>query len=198
MSDLQANYLQSDVDRTIGTFDAFLSPPNPPFPRRIDPPIVSSSTPQSLRYEEQDFLATFNQLVGTEWSFGARYLISYSNLQTLFTDIPVSIVPGADHRDKATLHQAQLFALYNHPSGFFARLEGYWARQSNVGYSPDIPGDDVFQANAYIGYRFRRNYGDITVGLLNINDQNYRLNPLNYYNELPRERTFAARLRFNF
>jgi hypothetical protein len=48
--------------------------------------------------------------------------------------------PGADHRQKATLHQGQLFALYNHPSGFFARLEGYWARQSNVGYSPDIPG----------------------------------------------------------
>jgi hypothetical protein len=96
------------------------------------------------------------------------------------------------------LHQGQLFALYNHHSGFFARLEGYWARQSNVGYSPDIPGDDIFQLNAYVGYRFRRNYGDVTFGFLNATNQDYKLNPLNYYNELPRERTLVVRARFNF
>jgi tetratricopeptide (TPR) repeat protein len=195
---LQAILLQSDVDRTVGTFDAFLNPPFPPFPPSIDPPIIPSSTPQKLRYEEQDLLVTVNQLVGDEWSFGARYQLSYANLQTLFPDIPVAVVAGADHREKATLHQGTLFALYNHRSGFFARLEGYWARQSNVGYTPDIPGDDIFQANAYIGYRFRRNFGDITLGFLNMTDQDYKLNPLNYYNELPRERTLVARVRFNF
>ena len=57
--------------------------------------------------------------------------------------------------------------------------------------SPDIPGDDIFQFNAYVGYRFRRNYGDITLGFLNMTDQDYKLNPLNYYNELPRERTLS-------
>ena len=195
---LQANYLQSDVDRTVGTFDAFLSPPLPPFPPSIAPPIVPSSTQQQLRYEEQDLLFTVNQLVGTEWSFGGRYQLSYSNLQTVFPEISTAVVPGADHREKATLHQATIFALYNHPSGFFAKLEGYWARQSNVGYAPDIPGDEIFQANVYVGYRFRRNLGDITLGFLNLNDQDYKLNPLNYYNELPRERTLAARVRFNF
>ena len=195
---LQANLLQSDVDRTVGTFDAFLNPPFPPFPPTIDPPIVPSVTPQKLRYEEQDLLFTVNQLVGDEWSFGARYQVSYSNLQTIFPDIPIAVVAGADHREKATLHQVQLFALYNHRSGFFARLEGYWARQSNVGYAPDIPGDDIFQVNAYVGYRFRRNFGDITLGFLNMTDQDYKLNPLNYYNELPRERTLVARVRLNF
>ena len=195
---LQANLLQSDVDRTIGTFDAFLAPPFPPFPPSIQPPIVPSSTPQKLRYEEQDLLFTVNQLVGDEWSFGARYQLSYSNLQTVFPEIPTAVSPGADHRQKATLHQGQLFALYNHRSGFFARIEGYWARQSNVGYFPDTPGDDIFQLNAYAGYRFRRNYGDITLGFLNMTDQDYKLNPLNYYNELPRERTLVARVRLNF
>jgi hypothetical protein len=29
-------------------------------------------------------------------------------------------------------------------------------------------------------------------------DQDYKLNPLNYYNELPRERTLVARVRLNF
>ena len=191
---LQATFLQSDVDRTVGTFNAFLAP----FGGRINPPIVPSSTPQKLRYEEQDLLVTVNQLVGDEWSFGARYQLSYSNLQTIFSEIPRAVVAGADHREKATLHQAQLFALYNHRSGFFARIEGYWARQSNVGYAPDIPGDDIFQANAYVGYRFRRNLGDVTLGFLNMTDQDYKLNPLNYYNELPRERTLVARVRLNF
>lgn len=190
---LQTAFLQSDVDRTVGTFDAVTG-----FGGRIIPPILSSSTPQELRYQEQDLLFTVNQLVGDEWSFGARYQLSYSNLQTIFPDISTTVVAGADHREKATLHQAQLFALYNHPSGFFARIEGYWARQSNVGYAPDTPGDDIFQLNAYAGYRFRRNYGDITVGFLNMTDQDYKLNPLNYYNELPRERTLVARVRLNF
>jgi tetratricopeptide (TPR) repeat protein len=191
---LQAIALQSDVDRTVGTFDAFLAP----FGGRIDPPIVSSSTPQQLRYEEQSVVATVNQLVGDEWSFGARYQFMHSNLRTTFTEIPTAVIPGADHTEEATLHQATLFALYNHPSGFFARAEAYWARQSNVGYAPDIPGDEIIQFNVYAGYRFRRNFGDITLGFLNINDQDYKLNPLNYYNELPRERTFVARVRFNF
>jgi tetratricopeptide (TPR) repeat protein len=191
---LQATLLQSDVDRTVGTFDAFLGP----FGGGIDPPIIPSSTPQKLRYEEQDLLVTMNQLVGDEWSFGARYQVSYSNLQTIFSEIPTAVVAGADHRQKATLHQGQLFALYNHRSGFFARLEGYWARQSNVGYAPDIPGDEIFQANAYVGYRFRRNFGDVTLGFLNMTNQDYKLNPLNYYNELPRERTLVARVRLNF
>ena len=191
---VQGTVLKSDVDRQIGVFDAFLTP----FGGRINPPIVTSSTPQQLRYEEQGILATLNQMVGDRWSFGARYQLAYSRLQTTFTDISTAVVPGADHLEKATLHQAQLFALYNHPSGFFARVEGYWARQSNVGYSPDIPGDDIFQLNAYVGYRFRRNFGDVTLGFLDLTDQDYKLNPLNYYNELPRERTLVVRARFNF
>jgi Flp pilus assembly protein TadD len=191
---LQGTFLQSDVDRTVGTFDAFLTP----FGGRIDPPILSSSTPQQLRYEEQGILATVNQMVGNEWSFGARYQFIHSSLRTTFTEIPTAVVPGADHVEKATLHQAQLFALYNHPSGFFGRAEGYWAQQSNVGYAPDIPGDDLIQLNVYVGYRFRRNFGDITLGFLNLTDQDYQLNPLNYYNELPRERTLVLRARLNF
>ncbi len=193
---IQVTDMQSDVDSTVGTFDAFLTPPPPPL--FLNPPIVSSSTPQKLRYDEQDLLVTVNQLVGDEWSFGGSYQLSYANLETIFPAIPTAILPGADHREKATLHQGQLFALYNHRSGFFARIEGYWARQSNVGYSPDIPGDDIFQLNAYVGYRFRRNFGDITLGFLDITDQDYKLNPLNYYNELPRERTLVARVRLNF
>jgi tetratricopeptide (TPR) repeat protein len=190
---LQTALLRSDVNHRIGTFDALVAN------GRIDPPIVPSSTPQQLNYEEQDLLFTFNQLVGDRWSLGANYQYSFADLQTVFSAIPQSISPQlADSRLKATLHQAQAFVIYNHPSGWFGRLEGYWARQSNVGYSPDEPGDEIFQLNAYAGFRFRRNYGDVTLGLLDINDQDYKLNPLNYYSELPRQRTLAVRVRLNF
>ena len=36
------------------------------------------------------------------------------------------------------------------------------------------------------------------VGVLNFTDQNYQLNPLNLYTELPRQRTFAVNFQFNF
>jgi hypothetical protein len=36
------------------------------------------------------------------------------------------------------------------------------------------------------------------VGLLNLTDQDYRLNPLNVYNDLPRRRTVMLRLQFGF
>ena len=189
---LRTTLLKSDVERQIGTFDAFLAQ------GVILPPIVPSSTPEKLDYEEENLAFILNQLVGDRWSIGANYQISFADLQTVFSGIPRAISPLADTRQKATLHQAEAFVIYNHPSGWFGRLEGYWARQSNVGYSPDIPGDEIFQLNAYAGYRFRRNYGDITLGFLNINDQDYKLNPLNYYDELPRERTFAVRVRLNF
>jgi tetratricopeptide (TPR) repeat protein len=193
---LQATLLLSDVDRRIGTFDATYVP-------GIGivniPPFATSSTPQQLNYEEQNLLFTFNQLLGDRWSLGANYQYSFADLQTVLPAIPKSISPElADSRVKATLHQGQIFAIYNHPSGWFGRLEGYWARQSNVGYVPDIPGDEIFQLNAYAGFRFRRNYGDVTAGFLDINDQDYKLNPLNYYSELPRERTFALQVRLNF
>ena len=191
---IQVSLLKSDVDRRLGVFDASLNSFG-----GITPPIVPSSTPELLKYEEENLSITFNQLVGDEWSFGARYQVAFSDLQTIFKDVPKSVAPTlADSRQKATLHQGQIFALYNHPCGFFGSIEGYWARQSNVGYTPDIPGDDIWQLNVYVGYRLRRNFGDITIGFLNLTDQDYKLNPLNYYNELPRNRTLLVRLRLNF
>ena len=39
---------------------------------------------------------------------------------------------------------------------------------------------------------------ELMLGLLNLTDQDYRLNPLTVYAELPRERTFMVRLNFQF
>jgi len=50
----------------------------------------------------------------------------------------------------------------------------------------------------FAGYRFRRRYAELRLGLLNMFDADYRLNPLNLYPELPRGRTLAVSLRLNF
>jgi outer membrane receptor for ferric coprogen and ferric-rhodotorulic acid len=96
------------------------------------------------------------------------------------------------------LQQLSLSAIYNHPCGFFARGEALWEAQSNNGYTPAEPGDDFWQFNALVGYRFPRRKAEVTLGLLNLTDQNYNLNPLNLYNELPRSRTLALRLQLSF
>ncbi|HUA69206.1 MAG TPA: hypothetical protein VMA13_11720, partial [Candidatus Saccharimonadales bacterium] len=101
-------------------------------------------------------------------------------------------------RTKGVLQQVDLTAIYNHPSGFFAEGEALWSGQSNQGYTPDEPGDDFWQFNLYAGYHFLRRKGEISVGLLNVTGQDYNLNPLNIYNELPRSRTLAVSLQFNF
>ncbi|HEY1476668.1 MAG TPA: TonB-dependent receptor, partial [Chthoniobacterales bacterium] len=202
---IQGTFLKSDVDRRVGVFDLSAIVFDDNGKKYIVPLsyIVPSSTPQLLNYEEENLSVTLNQLVGNEWSFGARYQVAFSDLQTIYKDVPkastgVGSVIGPDSRQKATLHQGQIFALYNHPSGFFGSVEGYWAQQSNVGYFPDEPGDNIFQLNAYVGYRLRRNFGSLTLGFLNLTDKDYKLNPLNYYNELPRNRTLLVRVRLNF
>jgi outer membrane receptor protein involved in Fe transport len=99
---------------------------------------------------------------------------------------------------EGVLQQLSLLAIFNHPLGFFAEGESVWYGQSNSGYLSTEPGDNFWQFNAFAGYRFPKRRAELMIGLLNITDQNYRLNPLNIYDELPRERTFLLRVRFNF
>jgi Tfp pilus assembly protein PilF len=182
--------LNSDADQTTGAFDySFLS----------DPPLTLSGLHEHLDYTEKSLLLTANQLVGRNWSLGARYRVSQAVLNENFPDLPGGIFVSdfqPSQRLDATLNQVDLLVVYNHPCGFFAQGEAHWYDQSNN--TPGEPGDDFWQLNAFAGYRFLHRKGEITLGLLNITGQNYRLNPLNVYNELPRSRTLALRLQFNF
>ena len=59
-----------------------------------------------------------------------------------------------------------------------------------------LPGDEFPQLNLMVGFRLKRQRGEITIGVMNLTGENYRLNPINSYEEFPRERVFYARLRF--
>ena len=96
------------------------------------------------------------------------------------------------------LNQVTVSGIFNHPCGFFGEGDVTWYSQNNIGYHGTEPGDDFWQFNLFAGYRFPRRRAAVTLGILNLTDQNYRLNPLNIYNELPRERTLMARFQINF
>lgn len=179
--------MSSSARRTVGAFD--LQPLAPSIPSGIR---------DDIDFEERSLTVTMNQLLGKHWSLGASYRLTDADLSEHSRGLTPALAAAMDRDWQATLHQVQLSGTVNLPCGFFAAAGAIWSQQSNRGYSPDIPGDDFWQFNAYVGYRFLKRHVDMRLGLLNIGDAHYRLNPLTLYTELPRERTLAARLQFYF
>jgi hypothetical protein len=187
---ISGELLNSDADQTVGAFDFSFFP---------TPQLTLSGLNEHLDYTEQSLLFTVNQLVGKNWSLGARYRVSDAVLNENFVDVPDALLPGSiqpRQRMHAVLNQVDLLMVYNHPCGFFAQGEAHWYAQSNS--TPGEPGDDFWQLNAFAGYRFLHRKGEVALGLLNLTGQDYHLDPLNLYSELPRSRTLALRLQFNF
>jgi outer membrane receptor protein involved in Fe transport/Flp pilus assembly protein TadD len=178
--------LNSQVHRTVGAFDVL----------ETELFAVPSGVREHLDFHERSLLATANQLLGNEWALGAQYRLSHAELKSRFVDVPTSVATPQDV--DALLHQLNLNVIFNHPSGFFAVGEAVWYAQTSDGYTPALADEDFWQFNAFVGYRFFRRKASVSLGVLNISDQDYHLNPLNLYNEPPRERTLAVRLDLNF
>jgi tetratricopeptide (TPR) repeat protein/outer membrane receptor protein involved in Fe transport len=195
---ISGEILNSTVNRIDGAFDYNPFSFTQPYP-------VPSGMHENLDYQENTLQVTANQLLGRDWALGAVYRVSEATLNDNFGNVPDGLFyynfqPRSQTR--ATLQQLDLTVFYNNPSGFFAEGEALWFGQSNVGYpnatTPAEPGDDFWQFNLFAGWRFAHRKVEASVGLLNLTGQDYRLNPLNVYNELPRSRTLAMRLQINF
>jgi tetratricopeptide (TPR) repeat protein len=195
------NVIEQDVDRTVGAFTGYDLGVFP-----INSAFFPGDTSLRLGYREQSFQSTINQLLATEFAVGALYRVTKSELQSTYLEIPTTLRPGAETRDEATLHVLSLFCSWNSPSGLFARAEANWYSQ-HLQDDPSGPaggggfpreGDEFWQFNAFVGYRFNRNRAEVSVGVLNLNDTDYRLSPLNPYENIPRERTAVVRCRFIF
>jgi Tfp pilus assembly protein PilF len=182
---LSGELLESDVHRDFGVFEFRTGP-------------VETQTRERLHYRERSLLATFNQLLGEGLSFGAVYRLSRAELKDEFPGIPAGAGFARSQTLEATLHHLRLLALYNHPSGVFAQFESAWFSQMNDGYTPALRDDSFWQHNVFVGHRFARRRAEVRVGVLNLTDEDYRLNPLNLTARLPRERTFYSSLQFNF
>lgn len=151
---------------------------------------------ERLKFTEKSLSLAVNQLLGDNFALGAVYKISEADLKRQIAEVPDVVSPA--QYNKAMLQNLRLYGLFYHTCGFFSMLESQWYDQSNRGYTPDIPGDDFWHFNLHIGYRFSRRRAEARISLLNLTDRDYRLNPLNLYTELLRDRTVAVSFRFFF
>jgi hypothetical protein len=166
-------------------------------------PFVAGGTREDLNYQERNATFTVDQLIGNEWSVGARYQFSEADLRQKYPEwIAVNATPQPPARlryhHEAILNRVTLYTVYNHPSGLFGRLESLWSWQRNFGYSPSRPGDEFWHLNAYAGYRWPRRRAEFMLGLLNATDQDFRHNPLNLTPQEAHHRTLLASFRFSF
>jgi Tfp pilus assembly protein PilF len=185
---IQFGQLTSNVRRNVGLFSLN---DNALF-------FVPNSTTETLDYRDTSIAVSVNQLLGKCFAFGASYKYDRAELQDSLPDVPVTAVPSARQNLSADLQLVTGYVLFNHPSGFFARADASWYHQVNSGYTPALPGDDFIQENLYVGYRFLRRHAELMFGILNVSGQDYHLNPLSSYTELPRERSYVVRLNFVF
>jgi hypothetical protein len=183
---LQAQHITSRVRQTVGDLVAL----------NDNTPFVPSSTSEDLVYNEESFSASLNQLLPDGFVAGVSYLLTRSELRTSFPDIPPSVYSFQDQ--SAYLHQIDAYLLFNHPSGFFVRFDVNGYLQENFGYGGAEPGDGFAQLNLEGGWRFFHRRAQLLVGVLNFTGQNYKLNPLTEYSELPRSRVFIAQFSFQF
>ena len=184
---IEAGERRQRLDRQIGilNFDAFLATTTP------------GTTDELLRFRERSAVLTVNQVLGQNVFLEGQYRVTDSRLRQDRPSIPATAAFSRTTLSSGSLQQWRAALIFTLPESFFARAEAAWwdqnGRDSLAGVSDAFP-----QVNLLVGWRFRNRRGDIAVGLLNVTGEDYRLSPINYYTELPRERTLYTRLRFNF
>jgi hypothetical protein len=188
---VRAERLQSAGSRTVGAFyNAGLIPE----------PQIPTSTIQALDFTENNLSLYVGQLIGSQWSVGARYRLSEAELTGRFPQLPRGLpgVASLEQNERAVLGNLELHGGFQHERGLFLRWESDWFHQSNQGYGSARPGDSFWQHSIFAGWRFPRRQAELRLGVVNVTDQDYRLNPLSAHAVLARERTFVTSLRLNF
>jgi Tfp pilus assembly protein PilF len=184
----------SEVDRTLGVYGFLFTAGGYAYTNM-------SGTHELADYEEKSLTITVNHLIDDHWAVGTRYRLAEADMSVRYPEITDTAVLEnfRSHQDlQAVLHELNASLLFNHPSGFFSRFQANWYFQKSGGYQPALEDDALWQFHLFAGYRLPRRKVELQIGLLNITDQDYRLNPLTLYNDLPRERTLAVRLQFSF
>jgi len=184
-----AEWLRSDASQTLGAFDSAVQG------RLLT---IPASVGLRLPYDERSVLVNVNQLLGKHWSIGLHYRGSEADLDQRY-EAPYGSFPknSPERSYQAVLHQMNGFLQYAHAAGFYAQFFSRWNGQSVRGFS-DPPGDDFWQFDAFVGYRFSQRRVDVRLGVLNLTSQDYRLQPLNVREEYPRQRMVYGGLRLTF
>lgn len=185
--DAEGQLLTSRGNQLIG---GWTSPP-------IPVPTGVADLPQTQYFQEKDAFFSVSQLIGKEFAVGARY-----NLTSVDLSSRVGFAPGTINaqefnlHENSTLNEVGLFANFAVPCGFFAQFQANYWDQFNA--LPGEGGDGFWQLNLYAGYRFPRRHIELTVGAINLTDQDYHIDPVTYFVEQAHKRSFVANMKFNF
>ncbi|HEY3913480.1 MAG TPA: TonB-dependent receptor, partial [Verrucomicrobiae bacterium] len=186
--DIEGQLLTSRGDQLIGAWASG----EPPVP------LANANLPQTQYFQEKDVFASVSQLIGKDLSVGARYTLTAVDLSTHVTTPSGTTIPTYyDGHENSTLNEVSLFANYELPCGFFSQFQVNWWDQENIA-SMDEPGDSFYQLNLYAGYRFMRRRAELTIGVINLNNSDYHIDPVTYFLEQAHNRTFVASFKFNF
>jgi outer membrane receptor protein involved in Fe transport len=155
---------------------------------------------QDQEYRERALTVTADQLLGSWFTVGIAYRLQSAEYQSRHPLLEAFGSPLGNTDQEAVLHQITPHLTFNHRSGVFARFQARWWSQDNQeqGGGPQLDDTQFWQLDAWAGYRFRRRQAEFAVGLLNLLDEDYRLNPLNAFIAPARERTLALRLGLRF
>jgi hypothetical protein len=148
-----------------------------------------------------------HQLLGQQWSFGLGWRWHEATLDRSTPGL-TQLVPDENKwpgRHSATLQELWGRLQWQHPCGPFGRLDTKFLWQSHHEDATRQPvtrafsqHENVAEIDLQIGFRFPKNRGEISCGILNVGGGDYRLAPLSGYPELPHERVFSTRLQLNF
>jgi outer membrane receptor protein involved in Fe transport len=184
-------WLRSDGERQIAVMTNSTSLP---LPDRL------SALREQLDYEERALAVYAHQLFGELFAVGLRYRLTETELDTRLPglDSAVTGLEGFTRDDTARLHTWQITGRWTHPGGTFAEWRSEWYHQERWDHDGHGPSEEFWQHDLFVGYRLPQRHAEIRLGILNLADADYRLNPLSRHRGLPRERTFTADLRLNF
>jgi tetratricopeptide (TPR) repeat protein len=186
----EVEWLKSDGGRTVGALTNSLPVPVADSPTQLR---------QELDFRERNVSAYATWLFQERWATGVQYRLSEAELDTAYPELrPEAFqVASPRRRERSVLGQAGVFLTFQHEAGWFARWETDWIHQGNHWDSASLGSEDFWQHHLMVGYRWPRRRAELQVGVLNLTDTDYRLNPLNLAPEYARGRTGYIRLRIN-
>jgi Tfp pilus assembly protein PilF len=187
--DAEAQLLTSEGNQLIGAYTG-------------TPALAINDFSQQQYFQEKDAFLSVSQLICNEVSVGARYTLAAVDV----TAIDSSAATGPSflqNHENSTLNEITFFGNLYLPCGFFGQARANWWMQHNAYnyFGPNgtaEPGSEFWQVNLWAGYRFPRRHAEVALGLLNVFNQGYNVDPVTYFLEQAHKRTLVASLRFNF
>ena len=141
-------------------------------------------------HEDGSVSAYLDWLIGDQFSTGLSYEVSSAKLERRSS---ATSIEGKTW--EGVLQRIRLESRFQHGSGFFAIMDAELFDQDNKAGLRD---ETFWMLNARIGYHFANRRAQVSIGVLNLLDQDYELSPVNFYREPARERTVVVTLRLNY